>query len=56
MVKIIVELVYQENLVEIVIELEEFFYEELLERSESWLEFEDFLELWFLRLQLKVEK
>ena len=54
--KIIAELAHQENLVETATELEEFLYEELPERSESWLEFEDLLELWSSRLQLKAEK
>ncbi|MGD1809358.1 segregation/condensation protein A [Dapis sp. BLCC M126] len=54
--KVIAELAHQENLVETATDIEEFLLEKLPERSEDWLEFENLLELWSSRLQLKAEK
>ncbi|MCL2924061.1 MAG: segregation/condensation protein A [Trichodesmium sp. MAG_R04] len=54
--KVIAELAHQENLVETAINLEEFLLEKLPEKSEGWLEFENLLELWSSRLNLKAEK
>ena len=54
--KVIAELAHQENLVETATNLEKFLLERLPEKSESWLEFENLLELWSSRLHLKSEK
>ena len=55
-VKVIAELAHQENLVETATDLEQFLLEKLPQRSEGWLEFENLLELWSSRLQLKAEQ
>ncbi|MDE5105174.1 MAG: segregation/condensation protein A [Trichodesmium sp. St19_bin2] len=54
--KVIAELAHQENLVETAKELEEFLLEKWPQISEGYLEFENLLELWSLRLDLKAEK
>jgi len=54
--KVIAELAHQENLVETATDLEQFLLEKLPENMEGWLEFENILELWSSRLQLKAEK
>ena len=54
--KVIAELAHQENLVETATNLEEFLLKKLPEKSEGWLEFENLLELWSSRLDLKAEK
>ncbi|NEQ35955.1 MAG: segregation/condensation protein A [Okeania sp. SIO3I5] len=55
-VKVIAELAHQENLVETATDLEQFLLEKLPQISEGWLEFENLLELWSSRLELKAEK
>ncbi|MEM1170800.1 MAG: segregation/condensation protein A [Cyanobacteria bacterium P01_H01_bin.35] len=54
--KVIAELAHQENLVETATDLEQFLLEKLPEISEGWLEFENLLELWSSRLDLKAEE
>ena len=54
--KVIAELAHQENLVETAKDLEEFLLEKWPQISEGYLEFENLLELWSLRLDLKAEK
>lgn len=54
--KVIAELAHQENLVETAKDLEEFLLEKWPQISGGYLEFENLLELWSLRLDLKAEK